>query len=163
MKTDRKTYAILVNPRMLKLSEYGTFQVSIVQVEANGVLRNPDSDDAFNDLIFSCQWDEKSATTYAWQITYRDVYRVDVCNARRMYKTLQKVEKFSEKFPVQPTTFGQHVALSAKAVGIKIGRKESRHSGGHSTYSENEYLDLSLSDVRYSIDQIIADARERSE
>jgi hypothetical protein len=163
MKTD-KTYAILVNRRQVKLSDYGTFQASIVQVEDNGGLRNPDSDHEFSDLVFSCQWDTtKSDPTYAWAISYRDIYRVDLHNAERMFKTLRKVSTLGKRFPVEPTTFGQFVALSARALGIKTGRKESRRSAGSSSYSENSYIELSLSDVQFSIDEIISETRVSKE
>jgi len=128
----------------------------------NGGLRNPGSDHEFNDLVMSCQWDDKSVGTYAHQISYRDVYRVELRNCERMYKTLKKVDRLTEKFPITPTTFGQFVSLAARSLNIKSGRKESPRSGGHSTYSENQYIELSLSDIQYCIDSIIAEAREKA-
>jgi hypothetical protein len=162
MKAELKpTYALLINSRTIKnSSDYGQFSLQIIQVE-NGKIRNPGSDDAFDNLEFSAQWDSRhlTDTTYAWQVSYRDVFRVELDNARRMVKTLEKVDKLRAKFPVQPNTFGQYVALVAAGLGLAGAYKESRRSVGSGTYSENDYTEFSLADAGTIIDDLIQGVR----
>lgn len=162
----KNEYAVLVNARQIETKyDYGTFELRIVQI-VDGQLGNPDNDDPFCDLVFHAQWDTnkpEDTHTYGWNIFYRDCYRVELDNAKRMLKTLQRVEKINSletTNPVRPVTFGQFVALSASALGIKTARRESRYSAGSSSYAENTYITLDLHDLQSVIDYLIQESRE---
>lgn len=163
---EKNTYAILIDDRAVKTEKYhasfASLEIRIVRIIENGGLRNPGSEDSFNDLVFQCQWDtEKNFNvTYGWEAVYKDVFRVDHSDAKRMFKTLQKIETISEGFAVRPVTFGQYVTLNAYALGIKTARKESRDSARSSSYAENHYVTLDLQNAQWAIDDLIAKVRE---
>jgi hypothetical protein len=160
---EQNAYAILVDENSLKISrDYSNMEIRIVKIGERAEIRNPGSDDAFDGLVFSCQWDQRKPLdiTYGWQVQYRDCYIVDLNDAKRMFKTLQRIEKITGSFAVRPVTFGQYVSLHAAALGIKQGRRESPRSTHSTSYSENTYITLDLHSVQYAIDDLIAKCRE---
>lgn len=166
MNTEKKQYALLIQGSDLKMnmtSGIGTLRVPIVRLEDGGrKVRNPGSDDPFEDLQFSCQWDlEKNLDrTYGWDVTYRDVYSVDSGDAERMVKVFRHIEKVRNRFAVTPTTFGQFVALIAHGLGIEVAKRESCRQAHSSSYDENVYNDFTLQQAQYAIDDLIEQSRE---
>ena len=169
---NENTYALLINPRSIRFesglggsSGYGRFELNIVRIVEDGKIRNPSTGDSFDDLEFSCQWDQgkQEDRTYAWSVTYRDVYRVDYANAERMLKMLKRVRKIEEKLVVRPTTFGQFVTLIAQKLGINQVKKESRRSAASMSYDDNDYSSFAIKEAQSLIDSLIEDARKPAE
>lgn len=165
MKKEKETLAVYVQKNAAKRDrEYGTLSLGIVRVEDGGKIRNPGYDHPYNDLTFDAQWRVESPTepTYGWEAKYRNVYSVGLQRAKRMYKTLQKVEKVRGKSLISPTTFGQYVALMAHALGInKVIRQ--RTPSGNGDYDGGEYSTYGLDMAQTIIDGLISEARKVEE
>ncbi len=163
-KPSKPKYAVLVpkSSGIAHTSGVGQIKLSIVEILDGGSLRNPGSDHGFTDLIFSAQWDDAGKfptdQVYAFTLAYRDVYHVELRDAQRMAKVLALAEKKRSKWTVNPRTFGQWLALTAADLGL-VGVRESRHSRGLSSYSENEYFEVSLRELQVAVDDAIATAR----
>src|ERR1035437_9900274 len=96
MKEPKAVYALLLDARYIKeCNDYRTFKVDIVHIKDGEKVRNPDSDDAFADLCFTCQWDARKPTdsVYGWDVTYHDVFSVDEQRALRMAGVFNKIRK----------------------------------------------------------------------
>lgn len=163
MKKTTEKFALLLRNKNRDIRHgdiYGKIEISIVDI-SEGV-RNPGSEHAFNDLSFRAQWDIDGGTrTYGWEAAYRDVYIVRLAEAKRMFSTLQKIEKAYLRAKVKPLTFGQYVTVVALALGIKHVKKESIRSPDVLTYSEREFQDWSISDAAFLIDGQIQEDREK--
>lgn len=118
-------------------------------------IRNP-SYTPFDHLEFSAWWDgnKSEGKTYGWQVTYRDIYSVDLREAERMTKMLRKASKV--KMPIQPETFGQFAVLMAKALGIKKFVRNIDPDRWSSSYDEQKHAILDIRDGGRIIDEEIA-------
>jgi hypothetical protein len=104
-----------------KSGDCGTYTLNIVGVLEGAKIRNlSDCDSPMADLTISCQWNaDKPEHVYAMGAEYRAVYAVDVVRAEAMAKTLRTVQRFLDRSPVRPETFGQFALLVAQALKIK--------------------------------------------
>lgn len=164
MKKTTEKFALLLRNKNRDIKHgdnYGKMEIAIVDI-STGVVRNPGSEHAFNDLSFRAQWDTDGGTrTYGWEAAYRDVYIVRLAEAKRMFSTLQKIERAYLRANIKPITFGQYVTVVSLALGIKHVMKESIHSLDVLTYSEREFQHWDIQDAAFLIDGAIQEDREK--
>ena len=116
-------------------------------------------DASFNGLVFACQWDENNAhqPTYSWKTLYREVWKIERADAEKMFKMLRKVNRLGSS--KSAGTFGEYVAVVAKALKIKLALREIDHSTPRLSYNFNEYVQLENSEVANVIDEIVDEIR----
>lgn len=154
-------YAIFIDPKSLRLRDgFGGLEISIVRITEEGV-RNPSTDDPFDNLVISAQWDrdDHSERTYGWDVRYRNVFAVDKQDAERMVKMFRRIERVEKKFPVWPTSFGQYVSLMAQGLGIRSARRRSLNSLDTGNYSQMELQVWRIQEVAGVIDSMIQETR----
>lgn len=133
-----------------------TLQITIVQIRAVGEYRNPSSGSEFDDLRFTARingFNSKPYTCYGWEAEFRDLYSVDATRAKTMVKAFKKLERAYKKAIVQPSSFGQYVAVHAAGLGIK---KLVQCTASHGwSLDDGEYIVHDLKAAAYVIDEAV--------
>lgn len=144
--------------------DYGVLELSIVEVSPTDKIQNPGHQHEFDGLRFRCQWDtvrkDERERTYGWEISYRDVYSVNLEDVNRFAKVLRRARKALEKSTVKPMTFGQYVTIIADALGISTVVVESIHSEDSIQYRNRTFNFWSMQDAATLIDGMILTSRE---
>jgi hypothetical protein len=159
MKT--KQYALLISSRVVTRGDsifpHGTLAVRIVHVDGEKI--SPPMDASFNGLVLACQWDENDPDqpTYAWKTFYREVWKIEHADAEKMIKMLRKVKRISTTASAR--SFGEYVAVVARALKIKRALRELDHSTPLSSYNFHEYIQVETSGVAGVIDEIVEKVR----
>ncbi len=167
---DRATreLAVLIPEHIKQDFGYGhqVFEYSVATVDANTRVRNcSDSDDApfcaFADLTFRTQISGNfgDLKPYAFSLEYRGIHSLDLRRAESCIKMLRKIDKASEAFPVRPETFGQYVAMMAKALKI-TGALQTPENGGR-WHDETQYIRWAAKDIQLLIDRQIGEFIEK--
>jgi hypothetical protein len=160
-RVDTKQYALLISPRNVTRGDsifpFGTLSVRIVHLDGEKI--GTPIDASFNGLVFSCQWSETNryVPTYAWKMSYREVWKIEHADVEKMVKMLRKVNRICSK--VSPASFGQYVAFVAKALRINLALRESDHPTPRLGYSFNEYVHVPSSEVAGVIDETVVIVR----
>lgn len=145
-------------------SGIGQMKLGVVEILPGGSIKNPGQDEEFSDLQISCQWDDPSryanGSVYAFQIRYTDIFAVELRDARRMAKLLERVERKRTRWNIEPSSFGQFVAQIAADLKLSA-LQEDRTSVGGSSYSDNDYHTLNLRALQFAIDAALTTAREK--
>lgn len=162
-------YGVLIrkNSKDIRCSpDYGVIELSIVEVSPTDKIQNPSHDHEFENLRFRAQWDtnredeRERERTYGWEISYRDVYSVDLDDVNRFAKVLRRARKALETSTVKPVTFGQYVTIVADALGISTVVVESIHSEDSIQYRDRTFNFWSMQDAAMLIDGMIQASRE---
>jgi hypothetical protein len=133
------------------------FELDFVTVNDREQVRNcsnsysDDTQAMFADLSFRCQAspDMNDGKPYAYDLCYRHVHTVDTGRCERMLKTLRRIDKAGEKFPVRPETFGQFVAMHCRALGVM---KVARCTGDNGWHNESSHQFWLANDIQWLVD-----------
>lgn len=160
-KINTKKYALLISPRIVTRGDsifpHGSLTIRTVHLDGEKI--SPPMDASFNGLVFTCQWDENNPEqpTYDWKTLYREVWKIERPDAEKMFRMLRKVNRIRPAKSAK--TFGEYVALVAKALKIRLALREIDHSTPRLSYNFNEYVQVKNSEVANLIDEIVAKIR----
>ena len=160
-RVNASQYALLISPRIVSRGDsifpHGTLTIRTVHLDGEKIC--PPMDASFNGLVFACQWDENipDQPTYSWETFYREVWKIERTDAEKMFKMLRKVNRLSSSKSAR--TFGEYVAVVAKALKIKLALREIDHSTPRLSYNFNEYVHVKNSEVANVIDEIVDEIR----
>jgi hypothetical protein len=166
-KEAKKTYGILIPEFEIRGDHSKFINLSIVEIQDNGGIRNPSNYDGaeFQGLMFTALVDahrsDGTSEVFGYGICYRDVYRAELHDVEIMYKTLKKVSRVRENFPFEPASFGQYVAMVAKGLGISKVVKAVDGQSVSSTYSDNQYRIWDMSFAASQVDHVCLHAIEQ--
>ena len=98
----------------------------------------------FNNLQVSSQGNNgERDQLYAWEVRYRDVYAVELHDAKAMYETLSKITKAYEKLALKrgrPQSFGEYCGRFAEIIGAdRFLFARSRRGTMHSDIDYTQY------------------------
>ena len=84
---------------------------------------------------------------YHREVSYKDPFRIRRLDAMRMARTLTRIERFLERSPIRPETFGQYAALVAQAVKARgvIVRQDLEHASDYSEMQHERFANESAS------------------
>ena len=156
-----KKYALLISSRVVTRGDSifpsGTLGIRIVHIDGDKISAPIDS--SFNGLVLACEWNENSPNERArsWKAYYREIWKIEQADAEKMLKMLRKIKGISSSASVR--SFGNYVALVAKALKIKLALKESNHLTGVPGYNFNEYVRVKTSEIANVIDEIVEEVR----
>ena len=160
-RVNASQYALLISPRIVTRGDsifpHGSLTVRTVHLDGEKISTPMDA--SFNGLVFACQWDENipDQPTYSWKTFYREVWKIERTDAEKMFKMLRKVNRLSSS--KSAGTFGEYVAVVAKALKIKLALREIDHSTPRLSYNFNEYVHVKNSEVANVIDEIVGKIR----
>ena len=168
--------AVLIQPVKLEYDgmESGFYKLHVVKVE-NEQPRNcshtswPDENERmFDDLTFRLyfSWRDGKFTADMFECLYDNVSSVDAQRSETIAKGFKKCSRARDGFPIQPSTFGQYVALMAAGLGVKEIIRESpserrRNTASFGMYSDSTWQTLPISHAQGIIDAEIAAVRDR--
>ena len=159
-KIDFKNTALYLNPHTMDMSShsgshYGVWTLSFVDISkgidgAQYFDRYSVTGLRLRNLRFRAQWerDQKEKGVYGYRLQIHgldDIERVE--DAMALVDILKRVEKVRNNLLVQPTTFGQYVALMCNGLGVKKfiypteRRTESRWSNIDQYYHQSAKVD----------------------
>ena len=156
---DPHVYGLYWSTTATKQDQYdhyhGLIRLSIVVVNANAreedkVTQIPDElrDQAFGGLELKCYWMNAEATPI-WSTHYPAQYYIDLEDARRILKTLERVHAAYKRFPVQPQTFGQYATLLCREIGItKFCWRQDRETKVRDIGTAQTFIDSRIEEMR---------------
>jgi hypothetical protein len=156
-----KQYALLISSRVVTRGDsifpFGTLAIRIAHIDGDKLSAPIDS--AFNGLVLACEWNENNPheLTRSWKAYYREMWKVEHADAERMVKMLRKLRRIRSSASVR--SFGNYVAVIAKALKINLALKESMHLTGVPSYNFNEYVHVKTSSIAKAIDEIVDQVR----
>jgi len=159
MKDKEKTYALYLGSKGIEAERNdnaGHAELGVVEVRETGEIRNPETGNQFNDLVFRCQY-ERMGDPFAFALHY-SMSCIELADAERMAKLLKKARRVERKFPVNPTTFGQWCSLMARGLGVT--RLVKQVSGCGPSFADNEHRTFSIVEAQHVIDSVIAESRK---
>jgi len=160
-RVNASRYALLISPRVVTRGDaifpHGSLTIRTVHLDGEKI--STPMNTSFNGLVFACQWDENNPDqpTYSWKTFYREVWKIERADAEKMFKMLRKVNRLGSS--KSAGTFGEYVAVVAKALKIKLALREIDHSTPRLSYNFNEYVQLENSEVANVIDEIVDEIR----
>jgi hypothetical protein len=101
---------------------------------------------------------DETRQLYGWEVSYRDVYKVGLSDAKGMYQTLTTVEKrmaaISEQFG-RPLSYGQYLLHFARAIGATrfVFRQDNRPYA--SSYADQDIRITELATGADSVDYLV--------
>lgn len=112
----------------------------------------------FSDFRFSMQadWASDAFRSYAF---YAEYSKVTVKDYKAKMAFLKKIERVQQNFPVQPTTFGQWVQLTAQ--GLKLNHFLIRNEAQTQSRTGREYSSRSITEIQDKIDWMIEEVRHK--
>lgn len=170
MQTPALELSILVNECTLKTDHYSdtsTFwKLRFVTINEKGEVRNPSRTSfdcqyqEFDDLIFRVwiSWSTGEVAAGSWEMLYDQLYATDRRDCERMLKCFKRLDKIREKIPINPSTFGDYVALMCSGLGIK--RFVQTVGKGGSWHTENTYR---FSEIKWLAERVNRNIRDAAE
>jgi hypothetical protein len=136
-----------------------------VGIQRGTILTNPrDDDDRYAALTFRTHlcWEAGELAVFGHHLSYYDLFSVDLSRAERMVALLRKIRKAEATLPVNPSDFGQYVALLAPAVGIKymvMAEDDDTETRNH--YPSGWYRIRPIRDAQVYIQNLITEVKEK--